>query len=156
METAALLVKRENLQSYVDEILRKEKAIIEDLETILPHIKTESIRKPVEKRLNQGKEAIQALEAGFVPLSSGYFTKVDTKSKWQQKLVKETLATMPPEVKEIWDKVKAQGVFDTFAVTVRGGGDPLLVGKKGKRYFFIAGWLPVTQGVNLGFRIKMP
>ena len=95
------------------------------------------------------------MEKGYVPLASGSFTRVDTKDKWQKKWVQETLGSMPPEVREVWDKVKAQGVFKSFSVTI-GGGDPLLVGNRGGKHFIIAGWLPVTPGVNLGFRIKMP
>lgn len=155
METAAILVKKDELQKYLDEVLRIEREVVNDLETIVPHVKNKTLLSSLNKRLKQGQDCLVALEAGFIPLASGFFTKVDVKSKWQKREVEETLATMPPEVKEVWEKVKGQGVFDSFSVTTRGG-DPLLVGNKGRKHFVIAGWLPVTPGVSMGFRIKIP
>lgn len=155
METAALLVKKDELQAYLEGILKEEEEVVRDLNKIVPYVENKSLRGSLERRRKQGEDCLVALRAGFVPISSGYFTKVDTKSKWQKKWVKETLDSMPPEVKEVWEKVKAQGIFDTFAVTTAGG-DPLLVGKKGKKNFFIAGWLPIAPGIGMGLRIKLP
>lgn len=155
MDTAALLVKKTELEKYVGEIIKTERELVTDLETIIPYVKNEPLLKSLNKRLRQGRECLVALEAGYIPFAGGYFTRVDTKNKWKKKWVKETLDSMPPEVKEVWEKVEAQGIFESFSVTT-GGGDPILVGNRGGKHFVIAGWLPVTPGVNMGFRIKMP
>ena len=156
METTALLIKKDDLQKHLASVREAEQEIVNDLKAIVPYVKNKTLLTSLTTRLKKGEECLQALDAGFVPVASGWFTKVDTKSKWQRKMVQETLASMPPQVKEVWDKVKEKGVFDSFSVTVRGGGDPLLVGNKGGKHFFIAGWLPIAPGVGMGFRIKMP
>lgn len=156
METTALLIPQSELKEYLKQVYNDEKSIVDDLRAIIPHVKHTKLLNSLEKRLTQGEACLVALEAGFVPVASGWFTKVDTKSRWQKKMVDETLTSMPPQVKEIWDKVKEKGIFDSFSVTIRGGGDPLLVGNKGGKHFFIAGWLPLTNGIGIGFRIKMP
>jgi len=155
MEATVLLIKRDELQKYLGEVLITEKALVADLEKIVPHVKTAPLKTSLQKRLDRGRELLKALEAGFVPVAPGFYTRVDTKDKWSKKDVKETLSSMPQEVKEVWDKVKEMGVFDTFAVTT-GGGDPVLVGRKGGRYFFIAGWLPICPGVGFGIKVKLP
>jgi len=155
METTALLVKQSDLQNYLTELMSKEQGIVDDLLVILPYLKNDTLKTSIQKRLSQGLECLAVLKAGFVPVEGGYFTKVDTKKKWQRKWVQETLESMPAEVKEVWNKVKKMGVFDTFAVST-GGGDPMLVGRKGRKNFFIAGWLPLDRKISLGIRMRLP
>lgn len=155
METTALLIKKEELQAYLENITTTEETLIGDLERILPHIETASLKASLQRRLDRGKELMKALKAGFVPVAPGFYTRVDTKDKWDKKEVKTALASMPQDVKEVWEKVKEAGVFDHFSVTT-GGGDPVLVGNKGGRHFFIAGWLPICPGVGVGIRVKLP
>jgi hypothetical protein len=61
---------------------------------------------------------------------------------------------MPQEVKDTWEKVRAEGFFDSFSVTVRGGGDPVLVGNKCRRRYLLGGWIAVAPGVNFGFAVR--
>ena len=73
-----------------------------------------------------------------------------------EEMGKATLDTMPEEVKEVWKRAEETGLFDSFSVTVSGGGDPLLVGNIGRVHFFLAGWLPIGGGHSFGVRIKLP
>ncbi len=155
METTALLVKQDELKKYLDTVLASEEEVVADLERILPLVKNEAMQKSFLKRIAKGNECLVALRAGFVPVADGWFTRTDSKSKWDKKALKETLDSMPPEVREIWDKVAAKGIFNSFSVTIRGGGDPLLVGNKGRKHFFIAGWLPIAPGLGIGLKIKL-
>jgi len=148
------LVRAGELQQYLAETLSKQAEIVEDCEKILPHIRDATIRKSIEKRKDEAKNLIEALEKGYIPVQDTIgLHRVDTKSKWSLRAVKETLASMPEEVKVVWEKVKAEGFFDSFSVTVRGG-DPILAGNKGSGKYFIAGWLPIAQGYSIGFTIR--
>jgi len=155
METTALLVKQDDLQKYLAGVLTTEEEVVKDLETILPSVKNETLKKSLQRRLTQGQECLVALRAGFVPVASGWFTRTDSKTKWDKRALKETLDSMPPEVRELWEKIAAKGIFDSFSVTTRGGGDPLLVGNKGRKHFFIAGWLPIAPGIGVGLKIRL-
>ena len=155
MDTTALLVKESELKTYLAAVLKEEEEVVRDLEKILPYLENPTLKRSIERRLSNGKECLEALRGGFVPVQPGYFTRVDTKEKWQKKAVKEALATMPEEVKEVWEKVKAMGIFKSFSITT-GGGDPVLVGSKGGRLFFIGGWLPITRRVAFGVRVRLP
>jgi hypothetical protein len=155
METTALLIKQSELQKYLVNVTNTEQEVVLDLAKIIPFVTNEKLRDTLQKRFDRGQEALKALKAGYVPLAEGWFTKTDTKSKWQAKEVKRVVDSMPPEVKEIWEKAKEKGIFDSFSVTIRGGGDPLLVGNKGKMHFFITGWLPICPGVGIGLKIRL-
>lgn len=156
LQTTALLIRKEDLQSYLEAQLKDEQEIVNDLGQIIPFIKNEALRKSLVKRQTEGLEYLVGLKAGYVPVMGARFGKTDTKAKWQKRWVDQSLASMPTEVKEVWEKVKAQGLFDSFSVTIYGGGDPLLVGNIGRKHFFIAGWLPIGPKVSLGIRIRMP
>ncbi len=154
MDQTSLLVRKEDLQELLEKLLKDEGEIVADLRVLLQYAKHEAIRKTLERRLTKGEEALQALRQGFIPVDTGYFVKTDTKDKWNRKEVKEILDTMPPEVKEVWEKVKEKGIFSSFGVTM-GGGDPILVGNTGGKHFFIAGWLNLNRKISLGVRIKI-
>lgn len=154
MEQSALLVPKAEIEKYVGELLKEEESVVDDLRRILPHVKNETLHKSLERRLQQGQECLKALQEGFVPLDTGHFTRVDVKDKWSKKWVKETLDLMPDEVKETWKKVEEKGIFKTFAVTTSGG-DPILVGRAGKKNFFIAGWINFGRRASLGVRVKV-
>jgi hypothetical protein len=155
METTALLIPQSELQKYLTEIARVEEGTVRDLKIIIPYVKSPSLRVSLLRRLNQGESYLVALKAGFVPVEGAYLTKTDTKSKWAKKDVDATLASMPEEVKQAWKKAEETGIFDSFSVTTRRVGDPLLVGNKGGKHFFIAGWLPISKGVSLGIRVRL-
>ena len=149
------LVKTGELQDYVNELLLHNRSIIESCEKILPHVTIPAIKGPIEKQLKQAQVLTEALEKGYVPVPTTWgYHRVDTKDKWSKRAVKQTLDSMPEEVKEVWEKVKAEGFFDSFSVTVRGGGDPILVGNKGKNRFLIGAWLHIAPGFNVGFTVK--
>jgi len=148
------LVKQEAIQSLIDELLSSEEEITADLTRIIPYVTNEKMKLSMERRLEKGKKCLEALRAGFVPVDAGYFLRTDTKSRWGKSTVKAVLKSMPEDVKEVWEKVKAKGVFDSFSV-VSSGGDPMLVGNTGGKHFFIAGWLDFGKGVTLGIRMKL-
>jgi len=155
VETKALLVKQEELKAYLEKLKAGEEEIVSDLERILVYVDNPSLREALKKRLREGNDLLEALRAGFVPVR-GLFSRVDTTSKWDKNEVKRTLASMPPEVRDTWDRVKELGIFDSFSVTVRRTGDPLLVGNKGRVHYFIAGWLPICPGVVVGIKLRLP
>ena len=153
METK--LIKTGELSEYIGQMLAKQKDIIEDCQKILPHVRDEKMKASIEKQLSQAQDLVQALEGGYIPVPDAWgYHRVDTKSKWSIRAVKETLATMPQEVKDVWERVKAEGFFDSFSVTVRGGGDPVLVGNKGRHRYLIGAWLHLATGFNVGFTIR--
>ena len=154
MDQTALLVKKEELQEYLGKVLKDEEEVVTDLKVLLQYAKNESIRKTLQRRLDKGEAALTALRQGFVPVDTGYFVRTDTKTKWNKADVKVALDSMPPEVKEVWEKVKEKGIFKSFGITT-GGGDPVLVGNIGGKHFFIAGWLNLSPKISLGIRIKI-
>lgn len=149
---AALLVKKEDLDNYLAGMIKDEEEIVKDLRILIPHTGSTVIKKSLQTRLSQGEQALLALKAGYVPLEGGYWTKTDSKSKWSKPWLKKILAEMPRDVKEVWDKVKEKGIFDSFSVT----GDPVLAGNLGRHHYFIATWIPMPKGASLGFKIKIP
>lgn len=155
MEQSAMLVRKEDVERYIQELITSETEIVQDLKRVLPHVQGATVRKSLKLRLSRGEECLKALQEGFIPLDSGYFTRVDVKDKWRQTEVKKTLTSMPPEVKEVWEHIKEKGIFKAFAVTTATGGDPILVGRTGGKNFFIAGWLDFGRGISLGIRVKV-
>ena len=154
MDQTALLVRKEDLQKLLEKLTEDEEGIVANLKVLLPYATHETIRKTLEKRLIKGEELLKALHQGFVPVDPGFYTRTDTKDKWSKPEVKAVLKAMPPEVKEVWEKVEKTGLFKSFSVTT-GGGDPVLVGNIGGRHFFIAGWLNLTREISFGIRIKI-
>lgn len=155
VDQTALLVSKDEIQALITKVTENETEIVKDLETILPFVKNEKMKASFQKRLARGKEGLRALSEGFVPVDPGFFTRTDTRDKWNKRDVKAVLDSMPPEVKEVWEKAEKKGIFKSFSVTT-GGGDPILVGNAGGRHFFIAGWLNISQGVTLfGVRMKL-
>lgn len=155
MEQTSMLVRKEDLQELLGKLLKDEEEIVADLKVLIPYSKHEAIKKTLERRLVKGEEALRALRLGFVPVDTGYFTRTDARSKWEKGQVKEVLEAMPPEVKEVWEKVERMGIFKSFGVTTGGGGDPILVGNTGGKHFFIAGWLNLNRKISLGVRIRL-
>lgn len=155
MEQSALLVRKEDIEAYITGLIKDESDIVEDLKRILPYTESGVVRTSLQTRLTKGEGCLRALREGFVPLDSGYFTRVDVKDKWRQSEVKRVLNSMPEEVKEVWEKVKEKGIFKSFAVTTTTGGDPILVGRTGSKNFFIAGWLDFGHRISLGIRVKI-
>jgi len=146
------LVKRGELDLVVQGLIDKEKSVIKELETILPHLGMDSpLRKGLETRLSKGLAHVAALEAGYLPVDSGFFIRTDTKGKWTRKGVKEALDSMPEEIKEAWKRAEKSGVFKNFAVSSVGG-DPLLVGRAGSKNFLIGAWVNFEGGYSVGFR----
>lgn len=149
------LIKSGDLQAYVADLRAKQTEIIYDCEKILPYIKGDTIKRSIQKRLVDAKQLVEALDKGYIPvLDTWGFHRTDIKSRWGALAVKRTLDSMPEEVKAVWEKVKVEGFFDHFSVTTRDGGDPLLVGVKGRRRYLIAGWLNIAYGAYFGFAVK--
>ena len=89
VETTALLIKREDLQSYLEQIKTTQQQIVDDLEKIIPYAQNESLKESLQRRLDQGKQLLVGLNQGFVPVSSGDFLRTDPKTKWQKRWVKQ-------------------------------------------------------------------
>jgi hypothetical protein len=145
------LVQRGELETVVHGLIVKEREIAEQIEKLLPHVTVDAIRLGLERRLNQSLEAIRAMEAGYIPVDGGWFTKVDTKNKWRREQVKDVLDSMPEDAKEAWEKAKEMGVFNSFSIS-GGRGDPMIVGNAGKRHFLIACWANLVGGYSAGVR----
>jgi hypothetical protein len=148
------LVKKGDLENVISGIITKEKQTKEDIEKVLSSVRDESLRKTLSQRLAASVNAITALEAGFVPIEEGWFWNTETKSKWQKTQVKAIVDTMPVEVKEAWERVKKLGLFKSFGVSGARRGDPVLVGKMGKQFFFIASWINFPHGLAVGFTAR--
>lgn len=151
MAEGTQLVLKGDLEKVLGELLIKEKAVVEEVKKLLPHVELESIKNGLERRLLKAEEAVKALEAGYVPVD-GWFTDVESKSKWRRREVAETLKNMPDQVKEAWEKAKELGVFKSFSVS--GDGDPMLVGNAGGKHYLIAAWVCLPGGNAMGFRVK--
>lgn len=149
------LVKTGDLARYLVQTKEKHETIIGDCQKILLFVRDDKMKQSIEKQLHAAQQLVEALDKGYVPIVDFWgFVKVDTKAKWRASQVKEVLAAMPQEVKDVWEKVKATGFFDSFSVTVRGGGDPMLVGNKGRQRFLIGAWLSIAPGVGMGFVMR--
>ena len=149
------LVKTGDLGNYIEELKSKNSQIVEDCVKMLPYIKSVTIKSSMEKQKDKATQLLTALEKGYIPVQDTWgFHKTDTKSKWSRKAVNDTLKSMPQEIRDVWEKVKLEGFFDSFSVSVSGGGDPLLVGNKGKSRYLIGAWLHIAAGYNLGFVVK--
>jgi len=148
------LVSKGDLEATLAVMLKEGNEIIKSLETVLPSISIESIKTPLEKRLEKTKQIVRALEEGYIPIT-GYFVSTETKQKWHSRDVKATLKSMPEEVKEAWEEAKKLGVFQNFSVSSAGLADPVLVGNTGGKHFFIANWINFPGNTAAGFAIKL-
>ncbi len=151
---ATKLVKRGDLDQVITELLQKEEQNQKDLITALQFISEEKLRKILSQRLSASNDCITALRAGFIPVEGQWFWKVSTKSKRQSKWVKEVTETMPEEVKVAWDRIKELNLFKDYGVNGGRLGDPILAGKLGKQYFFIASWINFPNNLAIGFIAK--
>lgn len=154
IKSGTSLVRQGQIQELIGKLIVNEEEVVSDLERIIPYVQNSQMKKSMEVRLEKGKRCIEALKEGFVPVDAGYFVRTDTKSKWSRSVVKSVLDSMPDDVKEVWEKAKTKGLFDSFSV-VSSGSDPMLVGNTGGKHFFIAGWLNITDRVSLGIRMKL-
>jgi len=145
------LIHRNDFDAVVGDLLEKERSIVDELEKIVPYVTNASIKDGLERRMNQSREHVSALEAGYIPVSGGYFMKTDTKTRWNKSEVKELVDDMPEEVKDAWKKAEALGVFKSFAVSGTRRGDPMLVGNAGRKHFMIGFWLNFDGGYATGF-----
>ena len=141
LDSSTSLVCREDIDGYLQELLENEANIIARQNKNLPHAVDGAIRKTIEKRLVDSKECQRALEEGFVPIGLGYFARPDITSKCRKQDEEAALKSMPEEVKEVWKKAEATGIFKSLYVFAARSGGSLLVGKAGDKYFFITGWL---------------
>jgi hypothetical protein len=141
LDSSTSLVCREDIDSYLQELLENEANITARQNKSLAHVVDGAIRKTIEKRIADSKECKRALEEGFVPVGLGYFARPDITSKCQKQDEENVLKSMPAEVKEAWKKAEATGIFKSFYVLAARSGGSLLVGKAGDKHFFITGWL---------------
>lgn len=148
------LVKQSDVAALAAQLLTAELGVVQDIEAVLPYITTQTVRGPLERRLARGKECVEVLRAGFVPVNTGWFMRTDTTSKWNKAEVTAILKSMPDDVKEVWERVKDLKIFKSFSVSHRGA-DPMLVGNAGGKHFFIAGWWDFGPSTSLGIRIRI-
>lgn len=155
MESSTKLVQQGDLRLELQRELAKQRALMVDYETILGAIKDVGLKKTIQDKLTKAQEVVTALEAGFVPVDIHWFWDTETKSRWGVRNVRAILKTMPPEVKEAWQRVEDLGIFKNFGVTGRRGGDPMLVGIAGGRRFLIGAWVTLLSGYSVGFTVRL-
>lgn len=150
------MVQRGDLDKIVKDLISSQKSTKKDLETILGSVSDSKIIKYCQRRLVECNDRLKGLEAGFLPLDAGWFPKIPeegkktTRSKWVLKGVKESVDTMPVEVKEAFERCKSLGIFDSFGITTYRTGDPTLVGNIKGIHFFIAQWTNFPGGYAIG------
>jgi hypothetical protein len=149
------LVRKDDLEASLTEILRKEEEIVAQVSKLLPLTTEEGIRKEMENKLKSGLERIQALRLGYVPVATGgmWMVSTTTKSKWDKERLKGVLEEMPEEIKEAMNRAQELGIFKSIKVSTRSGPDPMVVGTTGKESFFIGAWLDLPLNRKIGVRI---
>lgn len=150
VETGTRLMQGGNATAYLQEVIEKERAVIEDVKKVLPFLKEGNIIAYLSKKLAGAEARLVALEAGFMPVEAGWLLNPDSKSKWDKDRIKTALKAMPDEVKEAWDKVKETGVFQSYGISGMRGADPVLVGRIRGTSFWIASWLHFPGGKSIG------
>ena len=148
------LVSSENLQTHLEKSISKEERIILDMTTLLQATTEESSAwKQLTSRLDEAKERLEAYKAGFIPTGPGWWTRTDSKHKWDKRDLRYTMRTMPQEIKEAWERVKALEIFPSFSIA-RAGADPTLVGNAGGKHFLIGSWVNLESGLSMGFVVR--
>jgi len=149
------LVRKDDLEASLAEMLQKEEEVVTQVNKLLPLITEENLKKELENKLKNGLERIQALRMGYVPVATTgmWMVSTTTKSKWNKKQVEETLKEMPEEIKEAVNRAQELGIFESVKVSIRQGPDPMVVGTAGKKSFFIGAWLDLPLGRKIGVRI---
>ena len=149
------LVRKEDLESTLQEMLQKEEEIVSQVGKLLPLTTEEGLKKELENKLKLGLERIQALRLGYVPVATGgmWMVSTTTRSKWDKERLKLVLEEMPEEIREAMDLAKQAGVFKSIKVSTRTGPDPMVVGTTGKQSFFIGAWLDLPLNRKIGVRI---
>lgn len=145
------LVKKGELAQAITQILTEGEQLQADLELTLPQIHDPNLIKLLKTRLTAVKECIVALKAGYIPVEGGWFWDVETKSHWGKRAVADVLKTMPEEVKAAMTDAQRSGVFKKVAVNGNRRGDPMLVGKTGRKNFLIAQWCTFEGGLSIGY-----
>jgi hypothetical protein len=140
LDSSTSLVCREDIDIYLQELLENEATITARQNKSLPHAADNAIRNTIEKRLADSKECQRALEEGYMPIGLGYFARPDITSQCQKQDEENVSKSMPEDVKGVWKKVEATGIFKSFYVFSARSGGYLLAGKAGDKYFFITGW----------------
>lgn len=171
MDNQISLVKKGDLEQVLNEQIQKNQIIVDDVEKILPYVKDESLMKALAKRCREAQERLGALKAGYIPIASnpiGFFFITDkaekgekpkgtsewTPTQWNQLQAAESFETMPAEVKEVYERVKASGIFGKMGITEKRAGDPVLAGRAGGQWFFIAAWVNIVGDKAIGFMVR--
>lgn len=149
------LVRREDLEASLAEMLQKEEEVVIQVNKLLPLTTEENLKKELENKLKNGLEKIQALRMGYVPVQTTgmWMVSTTTKDKWGKERLKLVLEELPEEIKEAMDRAKELGIFKSIKVSTRQGPDPMVVGTAGKQSFFIGAWLDLPLGRKIGVRI---
>lgn len=143
------LVQKGDLDKLLQEHIEKNRAIVDDLNKVLPLITDIDLHRMLSTKLVESVKMLKALEAGFVPVDDTWFISTELPKhghKWRKDMLNKVLNTMPTEVKAAWERVKEMNIFTAFGVTPSRRGDPLLVGKIGRRYYLIAAWVNLFGG----------
>lgn len=142
------LIEKGNLETTLATILKKEQVMADALEKGIAELPAGEIRDGMTKQLNERREVIVALEAGHVPVTVDGLVRTSVKSGWRAKEIKALIKNMPQTVRDAWEDAKSLGIFKSFAISA---GDPVLVGRAGRKTFLIGTWLNVEGGASIGY-----
>ena len=148
------LIRQGNLNKAMGSLISKEETKNIDLRYCLDHIKDEGLRLLLRKELVQSDSILVALRGGYVPIEGGTYFNINSNSFWLRKDVQKVVDTMPPEIKDAMEEAKTKGGFTKFAIAGEALGDPVLVGKAGKKNFLIGTWLNFEGGSSAGFTLR--
>ena len=149
------LVRKEDLESTLQEMLQKEEEIVIQVQKLLPLTTEEGLKKDLEKKLKDGLERAQALRMGYVPVDtrSLWMVSTATKTKWTKKRIEEMLKDMPEEIHEAMKYAEDLKIFKSIKISSHKGPDPMVVGVAGGKSFFIGAWLDLPLNRKIGVRI---
>ena len=151
----AKLVKADKIPEAITEMLTRHRNIVGDVEKALPAVKAKDIKEFLEKRLSNSKRTIQALEKGFVPVLVDSPVSLQSKDPSLKVELGEMMKTLPDEARLALERAKKLGIFDQFAISGGPrGGDPVVMGIIGSKFFLIAAWVNVDGGGALGYTFK--
>lgn len=151
----AELIEVDKIPEVVVELLSKYRNIVRDLEITIPTIEKERVKRFLIKKYESSKGVVQALEKGFVPVLVESPISLKPKSEITGAELKELMETLPPEAKAALERAKKLGIFDEFAVSGGPrGGDPVIVGVVGNKFFLIAAWVNLDNRGAVGYTFR--
>lgn len=151
----AELIKVGDIPEAIANMLSKYRNIVSEINIILPEMKNEKIKKFLEKKYDDSRNIITALESGFVPVLVESPVSLKPKTSIARTELKELMDTLPPEAEAALGRAKELGLFDEFAISGGPrGGDPVIVGVIRNKFFLIAAWVNVDGGGAIGYTFR--